>query len=170
MLGWKRLGHERRLEARIVNDADDLVICCRNRAEEALETMRDMMSKLRLTVNEAKTRVCSLPEERFDFLGYTFGQCYWPKTGRAYLGTVPSKKRISRICAAISEETGRNKTLLNQRAVVETLNRMMIGILSPPAKRTDHLLNQPDISCATNTIRHCELINCIGNARINGPF
>ena len=43
--------------------------------------MRDMMSKLKLTVNETKTRVCKLPEEKFDFLGYTFGRCYSPKTG-----------------------------------------------------------------------------------------
>jgi len=127
VLGWKKLGHEERLQARIVNYADDLVICCRSRATEALATMRDMMSQLKLTVNEAKTRVCSVPEEKFDFLGYTFGRCYSPKTGRAYLGTVPSKKRINRMCAAISEETGRSKTLLDQGKVVETLNRMMIG-------------------------------------------
>ena len=75
--------------------------------------MRRMMIKLKLTVNETKTRVCRLPEEKFDFLGYTIGRCYSTKTGRAYLGTVPSKKRVQRICAAISNETGRNKLLLD---------------------------------------------------------
>ena len=127
VLGWKKLGHEKRLRAYIINYADDLVICCRDRADEALVTMRDMMTKLKLTVNEKKTRVCKLPEEKFDFLGYTFGRCYSPKTGRAYLGTTPSKKRVQRICEAISEETRRNKTLLDRKTVVETLNRMMIG-------------------------------------------
>jgi len=78
------VGHEKRLGAYIVNYADDLVICCRSRAEEALATMRIMMTKLKLTVNETKTRVAKLPEEKFDFLGYTFGRCYSPKTGRAY--------------------------------------------------------------------------------------
>ncbi|HEX2715815.1 MAG TPA: group II intron reverse transcriptase/maturase [Candidatus Acidoferrales bacterium] len=127
VLGWKKLGHERRLKAYIVNYADDLVICCRHKAEEALDTMQDMMTKLKLTVNETKTRVCKLPGEKFDFLGYTFGQCYAPKTGRAYLGTVPSKKRVQRICKAISKETGQNKTWREQETVIETLNRMMIG-------------------------------------------
>ena len=94
VLGWKTLGHERRLKAYIVNYADDLVICCRGKAEEALATMRDIMQKLKLTVNETKTRVCQLPEEKFDFLGYTFGRCHSPQAGRAYLGTVPSKKRV----------------------------------------------------------------------------
>jgi RNA-directed DNA polymerase len=127
VLGWKKLGHERRLKAYIVNYADDLVICCGSQAKEALATMRDMMSKLKLTVNDTKTRVCRLPDEKFDFLGYAFGRCYSPKTGRAYLGTTPSKKRVQRICEALSRETGRNKTLLAQEAVIETLNRMLVG-------------------------------------------
>jgi hypothetical protein len=88
----------------------DLVICCRGRAEEALATMRIMMTKLKLTVNETKTRVSKLPEEKFDYLGYTFGRCYSTKTGRAYLGTVPATKRVIRICEAISRETGRDRS------------------------------------------------------------
>ena len=127
VLGGKKLGHETRLKAYIVNYADDLVICCGGQAEEALATRRKIMTKLKLTVNETKTRVCRLPEEKFDFLGYTFGRCYWTQTGRAYLGTVPSKKRVIRICEAISSETGRNTTLLDSGTVVTTLNRMMSG-------------------------------------------
>src|SRR5262249_22214119 len=127
VLGWKKLGHEKRRSAYMVNYADDLVICCRGKAEQALVTIRDMMRKLKLTVNETKTRVCTLPEEKFDFLGYTLGRCYSPKTGRSYLGTTPSKKRVQRICEAISHETGRNKTLWDPETVTATLNRMMIG-------------------------------------------
>ena len=77
-----------------MNYADDLVICCRGRADQALAEMRAMMSKLKLTVNENKTRVCYLPKEKSDFLGYTFGRCYSMRRGRVYLGTVPSKKRV----------------------------------------------------------------------------
>jgi RNA-directed DNA polymerase len=127
VLGWKKLGHERRLGAFIVNYADDLVICCRGSAEEALTLMRVMMTKLKLTVNETKTRVAKLPEEKFDFLGYTFGRCYSTKTGRAYLGTVPAKKRVIRICQAISNETSKSKTPLDHETVVTKLNQMMNG-------------------------------------------
>jgi group II intron reverse transcriptase/maturase len=69
ILGWKQLGHERRLDAHIVNYADDFVICCRGSAAEALTVLRAMMGKLRLTVNEAKTRLGRGPDEPFDFLG-----------------------------------------------------------------------------------------------------
>ena len=127
VLGWKQLRHEKRLQAYIVNYADDLVICCRRHADEALVAMRDMMLKLKLTVNEQKTRVCRLPEGKFDFLGYTFGRCYSPKTGRAYIGTVPAKKRVQRICAAISELTGRSQTLRDPKILVADLNRRLIG-------------------------------------------
>jgi RNA-directed DNA polymerase len=127
VLGWKKLGHEKRWKAYIVNYADDLVICCRVGAQQALAEMQAMMSKLKLTVNESKTRVCYLPEEKFDFLGYTFGRCYSMRRGRVYLGTVPSKKRVQRICRAISDETGRDTVWQDSKTVVEKLNRMMIG-------------------------------------------
>ena len=38
--GWKTGGHEQRLKARIVNYADDFVICCRRTADEAMVDMR----------------------------------------------------------------------------------------------------------------------------------
>ena len=47
--------------------------------------MRHMMQRLKLTVNETKTHVCRLPAESFDFLGYTFGRMYSPRTGGAYI-------------------------------------------------------------------------------------
>jgi hypothetical protein len=86
-----------------------------------------MMSRLKLTVNESKTRVCRLPEEKFDFLGYTLGRCYSPKTGRAYWGTTPSQKRVQRICKAISEMTRRSQTQQDAATLVEALNRKLIG-------------------------------------------
>ncbi len=58
--GWKTGGHEQRLEAHIVNYADDFVICCRpGRAAQAMAAMRAIMGKIRLTVNEKKTRLCA---------------------------------------------------------------------------------------------------------------
>lgn len=127
VLGWKTLGHQERLKAYIVNYADDLVICCRGDAEEALAAMREMMQKLKLTVNESKTRVCCVPKESFDFLGYTFGRLWSPRTGRPYLGVRPAKKRILRICEKVSEATDRRSTCRSTADVVRELNRMLSG-------------------------------------------
>jgi RNA-directed DNA polymerase len=127
LLGWKQLGHETRLRARIVNYADDFVICCRGNAEEAMTVMRRMMERLKLTVNETKTRVCHVPHESFDFLGYTIGRCYSPRTGRAYIGTRPSRKKVERLCREISELTGRSQTLWDVETQVGRINRRLIG-------------------------------------------
>ena len=97
--GWKTGGHEKRLTAQIVNYADDFVICCRGTAEEAMTVMRGMMSKLKLTVNETKTRLCHLPDEPFDFLGYTLGRNYDYRTGKSYQGPRVRRGRRSTGCA-----------------------------------------------------------------------
>lgn len=127
VLGWKALGHAKRLGARIVVYADDFVICCRGSAEEARQAMQAMMERLKLTVNEAKTRVCHLPEDAFDFLGYTIGRCWSAKTGRAYLGTRPSRQSLKRLCREISEQTRRRTQLLEPDQQVAQLNRKLLG-------------------------------------------
>ena len=127
ILGWKALGHEARFQARIVNYADDFVICCRRSAEQAAAAMRDMMARLKLTVNEEKTHICHDPQEHFDFLGYTLGRRWSPVTGRAYIGAWPSRKKVKRLCRKISEQTERRWCWRDYETQVVTLNRMIIG-------------------------------------------
>ena len=105
VLGWKILGHGQRLGAQIVNYADDVVICCRGDAEAALAVMRRLMRRLGLEVNEDKTGIRRLPAESVEFLGYTVGRCYSPQTGRAYIGTQPSKKSVCRVMRTVSDLT-----------------------------------------------------------------
>jgi len=146
VLGWKQRGLERKLRARIVSYADDYVICCQGGAEEALREMRWMMQRLKLTINEAKTHVRRLPQERFDFLGYTFGRCYSMQTGRAYLGTRPSKKSLTRIIRTIRERTARGKTWQEADEVVSQLNRLMVGWANyfslGPVSKAYHVIDQ----------------------------
>ncbi len=127
VLGWRKRGTESRLQAKIVSYADDYVICCKGNVDEALAEMRWMMQRLKLTINEAKTRVCQLPQERFDFLGYDFGRCYSTKTGRAYLGTKPSRKSLCKIIQAIHESTNRRTTWQEADALVSRINRKLVG-------------------------------------------
>jgi group II intron reverse transcriptase/maturase len=128
VLGWKKLGLERSLGARLVTYADDLVILCRKgKAAEALQRLREIMGKLKLTVNEEKTRICKVPEGEFDFLGYTFGRMYSPKTGQARLAQRPSKKSIKRAVEKIHALTDRAGTWQETTELVDKLNRMLRG-------------------------------------------
>jgi group II intron reverse transcriptase/maturase len=128
VLAWKKLGLERSLGSRIVNYADDLVILCkRGKAEEAERRMREIMGKLKLTVNEEKTRISKIPEDEFDFLGYTFGRMYSARTGKARIGYRPSKKSIQRMVRNIHVLTAEAMVWQETTALVAKLNRMLRG-------------------------------------------
>jgi hypothetical protein len=97
VLGWKKLGLEQSVGSRLVTYADDLMILCRrDSAETALHHLRAIMSKLKLTGNDEKPRICTVPDGEFDFLGYRFGRMYSPATGQARLAC-----RLSRMSVAI---------------------------------------------------------------------
>jgi len=125
---WKKRGLERRLGSRIVTYADDLVILCkRGKAEEALQQMRLIMGKLKLTVNEEKTRLCKAPQEEFDFLGYPFGLRYSATTGQARIALWPSKKSIQRMVENVHELTDLKTSWQETTELVEKLNRTLRG-------------------------------------------
>lgn len=126
ILAWKVFGYEKRFQAKIVNYADDFVICCRGHAGEVMAAMRRLMLKLKLTVNEDKTHICRLPDETFDFLGYTFGRCY-SATGMRYIGQRPSKKKVQAVCRRISEWTRNAWCWLETEEQVARLNRILVG-------------------------------------------
>ena len=150
ILGWKVRGHERELGARIVNYADDLVICCRRSGGDALAAMRNLMQQLKLTVNEEKTSVRRIPDESVDFLGYTLGRCYSRRTGRAFIGTIPSKASVRRIRREISDLTSRRWVLMSADDRVARLNRLLrgwsnyflLGPVSPAYRSVDYHARQ----------------------------
>jgi RNA-directed DNA polymerase len=89
--------------AHVVNYADDFVILSRGHADEALVWTRQVMTRLGLTMNEAKTTVRNARQERFDFLGYSFGPHHYRKDGHWYLGASPSRKSVQRLKERVGE-------------------------------------------------------------------
>jgi RNA-directed DNA polymerase len=101
--GWRQSRRGEQFRAHMVNYADDFVILSRGKAAEALEWTRGVLERLELTLNEKKTSVRNAREERFDFLGYTVGAHYCPRTGRKYIGHSPSKMSVSRIKTKVGD-------------------------------------------------------------------
>jgi RNA-directed DNA polymerase len=127
LLAWQQHGHQEQLDAYVVNYADDFVICCRRgNAQAAMARMKTLMTRLGLTVNEAKTRIACLPEESFNFLGYTFGRFY-NKEGQPYLGTRPSRKAIRSLLTRIHERTSSQRYADTPVKVVSDINRQLRG-------------------------------------------
>jgi RNA-directed DNA polymerase len=101
--GWRQTGRAEQFGAQIVNYADDFVILSRGKANEALEWTRGVLERLELTLNEKKTSVRDARQERFDFLGYTFGPHFSRRTGWEYIGRSPSKKSVNEMKRNVGE-------------------------------------------------------------------
>jgi len=100
---WRQTGRGPEFQAHIINYADDFVILSRGCAAEALAWTDRVMTRLELTLNRTKTRLCDARAERFDFLGYSFGpHCFRPE-GRWYIGASPSKKSVQRLKDRVGE-------------------------------------------------------------------
>lgn len=101
---WRQQRKAEEFRARIVVYADDFVILSRGRAEDALAWTRRVMERIGLTLNDATTDIRDARRERFDFLGYSFGPDWSPRSGRGYLSATPSAKSLRRIRQRIKGE------------------------------------------------------------------
>jgi len=123
---WRLTEQGRKLKAQVIAYADDFVILSRGYAEQAKAWTREVMTRLGLSLNEAKTSIRNACKERFDFLGYSFGPHHSPRNGRRYLGASPSKKSVARLKPRINAILHRgNKDPWEQVRV--KLNRLLKG-------------------------------------------
>jgi RNA-directed DNA polymerase len=118
--GWRNTKRGEQFDAHIVNYADDFVILSRGKAAEALNWTRQVVTRMGVTLNEAKTSIKEARQESFNFLGYTFGPHRYKKDGRWYLGASPSKKAVTRI----KEKVGQLLVPSNTGTWEEARNRL----------------------------------------------
>ena len=100
---WRLTGRGEAFRAHVVSYADDFVILSRGRAAEALAWTKAVMTRLGLTLNEAKTSLKNARQERFDFLGYSFGPHRYKANGKWYLSASPSKKSVQRFKTKVGD-------------------------------------------------------------------
>ena len=127
LLAWRNHGHQDALDAHVVNYADDFVICCPpGNGGAARERMTTLMTRLGLTVNETKTQLVRLDEDRITFLGYDIGRFYG-KDGRAFIATRPSKKAVKSLLKRIHDRTTPTWYPDTPENTVAVLSRLLRG-------------------------------------------
>src|SRR5882757_9365280 len=123
---WRLTERGEAFSAHVISYADDFVILSRGRAAQALTWTKAVMTKLGLTLNEAKTLLRNARQDRFDFLGYSFGPHQYKANGKRYLGASPSKKSVRRLKTTVGNllVPGNNDPWWEVR---DTLNRSLRG-------------------------------------------
>jgi RNA-directed DNA polymerase len=123
---WRQTGRGEAWDAHVINYADDFVILSRGHAAEALAWTDGVMTRLGLTLNRTKTRLCDARTDRFDFLGYNFGPHCHRQQGRWFIGASPADKSVRRL----KDRLGTILVPGNKRPWDEvrgTLNRLLRG-------------------------------------------
>jgi group II intron reverse transcriptase/maturase len=124
---WERNNLKERLGARIIRYADDTVILCkRGKSDRAMTTLRQILDRLKLSLNETKTKTVNAHRDRFDFLGFSIymGE---GKTGKLYPHVEPSKKSLKIITDRVTELTRRERTVMPLEWLVNEVNATVRG-------------------------------------------
>lgn len=124
---WERHQLAKKLGARLVRYADDFVVLCRRGTERPMAIIRQILSKLSLTLNETKSRILDASKEHFDFLGFELQMRKNEKTGKSYPHVQPSKKSQKKIRERITTLTHRSMTPVPMDIIVKEVNQALRG-------------------------------------------
>ena len=114
---------------KLIRYADDFVIICRTKreAEETLQTVKQIMTKLKLTLHPTKTRIVDMGREGFDFLGFHFHKMKSKKTKTLLPYTWPGQKAMKAVRKKIHDITTRKRLSNPLEEVIRYLNRVIRG-------------------------------------------
>jgi hypothetical protein len=108
---------------------DDFVIVCRTKrdAQQALQTVQQIMSHLKLTLHSTKTRIVDMGQEGFDFLGFHFHKLKSKKTNKLLPYIWPSGKAMKAVREKIRQITTRKRLSNPIQEVIRFLNMVIRG-------------------------------------------
>lgn len=114
---------------KLVRYADDSVVICRTKwqAEQALEKIKWIMTRIKLTLHASKTRIVDMGREGFDFLGFHFQKMKSKKTRKLVPYIWPGQKAMKSVRGKIHEITTRKRLSNPPEEVVKYLNRVIRG-------------------------------------------
>ena len=124
---WEKHQLRWKLKARIVRYADDFVVLCAGKVDAPLSTVRHVLGRLDLTLNESKTRIVDARQESFNFLGFAIRVSKSWRTGNRYTHICPAPKSLAKIKGSITQLTARERTPIPIEAIVGSMNASLHG-------------------------------------------
>ena len=114
---------------KLIRYADDFVIICRTKrdVENALQTVKQIMDILKLTLHSTKTRVVDMGQEGFDFLGFHFHKKKSKKSNKLLPYIWASPKAMMSVRSKIHFITERMRLSNSLTEVIKFLNQVIRG-------------------------------------------
>ena len=119
---WEKHQLRWKLKARIVRYADDFVMLCAGAVDAPLSTVRQVLERLDLTLNESKTRIVDARQESFNFLGFAIRVSKSWRTGKSFTHICPAPKSLVKIKDRITQLTVRERTPIPLEDIVGSMN------------------------------------------------
>ena len=121
----------KRLQIAMVRYADDFVLMGKNLKEEALDQLSNVLERMELKLNEAKSKKINAKETPFNFLGFVFrhDKSFKNPQGGKFWNVKPSEKSMGKIrdkVGAVLKQTGHYPA----EAMVRELNATVRGWLN----------------------------------------
>ncbi len=92
-----------------------------------MTVLRQILERLELTLNEAKTKIVNANQESFDFLGFSIRMGKSRISGNLYPHVQPSKKSLQAIKDRVNELMRRERTIIPLECVVNDVNASVRG-------------------------------------------
>ena len=124
---WEKHRLRWKLKARIVRYADDFVVLCAGAVDAPLATVRQVLDRLDLELNETKTRMVDARQESFNFLGFAIRVSKGLKSGKSYPHVCPAPKSLAKIKDRITQLTARERTPIPLEDIVGSMNASLRG-------------------------------------------
>ena len=124
---WERWNLSRRYGAQLVRYADDFVILCKGRVDAPMQTVKMVLDKCDLRLNEKKTCIVNAYQESFDFLGFCFQMRKSHRSGKLYPHVEPSQRSVKRVKAKVKALTNRRRTLVPLPQLIDEVNDVVCG-------------------------------------------
>ncbi|MDO9179289.1 MAG: group II intron reverse transcriptase/maturase [Agitococcus sp.] len=124
---WEKHRLRWKLKARIVRYADDFVVLCAGAVDAPLATVRQVLDRLDLELNETKTRIVDARQVSFNFLGFAIRVSKGLKSGKSYPHVCPAPKSLAKIKDRLTQLTARERTPIPLEDIVGSMNASLRG-------------------------------------------
>jgi len=124
---WEKHQLRWELKARIVRYADDFVVLCAGAVDAPLATVRHVLDRLDLTLNETKTKIVDAEHGSFNFLGFEIRVSKSWRSGKSFPYICPAPKSLAKIKDRITLLTARERTPQSIEVVVGSVNATLRG-------------------------------------------